>query len=141
MKYLFRPDPIKGTHVRLSDNVRGNLMSFPDTVTVEPVTALVDAGDYGEHAEPAPPPPPPVIPFEIANWRARAVLEIAGLLPTVETALEAIAGEAGIVARAAWSQGAPFVRSGATVAALSAALGLTSEQVDAMFLQAAGLTV
>lgn len=84
---------------------------------------------------------PRPVPGEIANWRAKAVLEIAGLLPTVEAALSAMPGEAGIVARNAWRDGAPFVRNGPTVTALAAVLGLTGEQVDAMFRQAAALSV
>ena len=140
MKHTFRPDPIKGTHARLSDNVRGTLRSFPDTVTIEPSSAMVSAEDFEAYIV-APPVIPLVIPTEIANWRARAVLEIAGLLPTVDAALTGMTGNEGIVARAAWGQGAPFVRDGATVTALAAALGLTSEQVDAMFLQAANLAV
>ena len=62
-------------------------------------------------------------------------------LPAVESALAAIEGEAGIVARAAWSSGAALARDGATVVALSAALGITSEQIDAMFIQAEALTI
>jgi hypothetical protein len=59
----------------------------------------------------------------------------------VETALAALTGDEGIVARAAWNSGAPFLREGPTVTALAAALSLSSGQVDAMFLQAAALTV
>ena len=84
---------------------------------------------------------PSPVPKEIANWRAKAVLEIAGLLPTVEATLAAMPGEAGIVARSAWAAGAPFARNGPTVTTLSVALGLTGEQVDAMFRQAAAIAV
>lgn len=83
----------------------------------------------------------PYVPTEIANWRARAVLEIAGLLPTVEALITAMEGEAGVVVRTAWDRGSPLVRDGATVTALAAQLGLTSEQIDAMFIQAAALQV
>ena len=84
---------------------------------------------------------PPQVPHEIANWRARAVLEIAGLLPTVEALIAAMEGEAGVVVRMAWERGSPLVRDGATVTALAAQLNLTSEQIDAMFIQAAALEV
>jgi hypothetical protein len=69
------------------------------------------------------------------------VLEIAGLLPTVDAAIAALTGDAGIVARAAWNSGAPLARNGPTVLSLSSALGLSSAQVDAMFLQAESLDV
>jgi hypothetical protein len=87
------------------------------------------------------PPPPVRVPREIANWRARAVLELAGLLPTVEAAISAMEGAPGIIVRTAWQSGAPLARKGPTVSALAPALGLTEEQVDAMFIQAAALEV
>ena len=89
-------------------------------------------------------PKPPAainVPSEIANWRARAVLELAGHISAVESALAEMEGNAGIVARAAWLAGAPLARRGATVVALAAALELTDAQVDAMFIQAASLAV
>lgn len=87
------------------------------------------------------PPMPARVPREIANWRARAVLELAGLLPAVEAAIQGMAGAEGVVVRNAWLAGAPLARAGATVTALAPALGLTDEQVDAMFIQADALDV
>lgn len=87
------------------------------------------------------PPMPPRVPREIANWRARAVLELAGLLPAVEAAIAGMGGPDGIVVRHAWQSGAPLARKGPTVSALAPALGLSDEQVDAMFIQAAQLAV
>jgi hypothetical protein len=86
-------------------------------------------------------PYPPKVPQEIALWRAKAVIELAGLLTSVHSLLAAMEGDAGVVARAAWSAGAPLARHGATVKALAGALNLTDEQVDAMFIQAAALSV
>lgn len=87
------------------------------------------------------PPMPPRVPREIANWRARAVLELSGLLPTVEAAISGMTGPESIVVRHAWQSGAPLARRGPTVAALAPALGLSDEQVDSMFIQAAALAV
>jgi hypothetical protein len=87
------------------------------------------------------PPLPPRVPREIPNWRARAVLEIAGLLPAVEAVIAAMTGHESIVVRHAWQSAAPLARRGPTVAALAPALGLTAEQVDAMFIQAESLSV
>jgi hypothetical protein len=84
---------------------------------------------------------PPRVPREIANWRARAVLELSGLLPSVEAALATMDGPEAIVVRHAWQSGAPLARKGPTVSALAPALGLTEEQVDSMFIQAASLEV
>lgn len=138
MKYTFRATGSRPTHVRTSDNAQGILRSYPDTAVVRPITALVDPADFT--LIPVPPTPVPV-PYEIANWRARAALEIAGLLDEVEAALTALTGDSGIVARAAWNSGAALVRNGPTVTALAASLTLTKEQVDALFVQAAALTV
>lgn len=87
------------------------------------------------------PPPPVRVPREIANWRARAVLEISGMLPAVESAIAAMDGPAGIIVRNAWQSGAPLARHGPTVSSLAPALGLTEAQVDAMFIQAEALMV
>jgi hypothetical protein len=87
------------------------------------------------------PPLPPRIPREIANWRARAVLELSGLLPTVDAAINGMTGPESIVVRHAWNSAAPLARRGPTVAALAPALGLSDEQVDAMFIQAESLAV
>lgn len=138
MKHTFHATTDLATHVRTSDGVEGILYEHSDTSVVLPLSALVDMSDF---AAIPPPPEPVIIPSEIANWRARAVLEIAGLLPTVDAAIAALTGDAGIVARSAWNSGAPFVRNGPTVTALSSALGLSSAQVDAMFLQAESLDV
>jgi hypothetical protein len=95
--------------------------------------ALIDGGEL--------PPLPPRVPREIANWRARAVLELSGLLPAVEAAIAAMTGPESIVVRHAWQSAAPLARRGPTVAALAPALGLTAEQVDALFIQAESLAV
>lgn len=85
--------------------------------------------------------PPVEVPRVIANWRAKAVIELHGLTAQVEAALAAMEGEAGITARAAWNGNADFARHGATVTALATTLSLTSTQLDAMFIQAAALEV
>lgn len=95
--------------------------------------ALCDGGELPEL--------PPRVPREIANWRARTVLELAGLLPAVEACIAAMTGPESIVVRHAWQSAAPLARRGATVAALAPALGLTDAQVDSMFMQAETLKV
>lgn len=85
--------------------------------------------------------PPVKIPKVISNWRAKAIIEINGLTSQVEAALAAMTGNAGVVARAAWNNNADLDRNGATVTALASSLGLTPEQVDQMFIDAASLEV
>ena len=139
MKYVFSPNA-KGTHIRSSDGMLGNLLEFPDAVRIMPESAALASAD-GFELVPAPPPPPPPVPGEIANWRAKAVLELAGLLVGVETALDAMPEPARTVALAAWNGGAALARNGPTVLALAPALGLTDAQVDDMFRQADALEV
>ena len=138
MKHTFQATDAHATHIRTSDGVTGILHEHSDASVVLPLSALVDMSDFAAIPEP---PEPVVVPQEIANWRARAVLEIAGLLPKVEAALASLTGDAGVVARAAWNGGSEIHRHGPTVAAAIAALGLTDAQVDEMFIQAAALQV
>jgi hypothetical protein len=84
---------------------------------------------------------PPRIPREIANWRARAVLELAGLHEQVDFLINSMSGPEGVIVRNAWQTAAPLARRGPTVSALAPALGLSEEQVDAMFIQAEALSV
>jgi hypothetical protein len=84
---------------------------------------------------------PPRVPREIANWRARAVLELQGLLPTVDAMIGAMTGPESVVVRNAWLAGAPLARRGPTVTALGTQLGLTAQQIDQMFISAESLIV
>lgn len=86
-------------------------------------------------------PPVALVPDTIANWRAKAVLALAGLLPAVEAALNDLPEPAHTVAMAAWNGNADFVRDGPTVLALADTLSLTPAQIDDLFIQAAALEV
>jgi hypothetical protein len=81
------------------------------------------------------------VPEFVANWRARAILEIDELLQTVENLLLEIPGDTGIVARAAWNAGANLTRQGSTVTAIASTLQLSTEQIDSLFIRAAALEV
>jgi len=81
------------------------------------------------------------VPAEIASWRAKAVLRIAGLTAAVDALIEAMPEPGRHVVQAAWSGDAIFARTGETIVTLGAALGLTPKQLDAMFIQAAALEV
>lgn len=82
-----------------------------------------------------------VVPKEISNWKAKTILEIEGLLTTVETIINNLEGAEGIAVRNAWRGGAPFSRNSLTVDRLSTQLGLTKEQIDNMFIRADTLKV
>lgn len=83
----------------------------------------------------ADPPPGTVIPFSVTPFQAKAALLQAGLLETVQQAIAA----ASPIAQLAWSDATEFTRDSPTIAALSAQLGLTSTQVDELFIAAASI--
>jgi len=111
-------------------------------IEAESESALVQSLGL-EPYTPAPPEamPAPKAPSVIANWRAKAVLSLEGLLPAVEAAINALPDPDKTVALAAWNGGADLNRSGPTVTAAIAALKLTKKQVDDLFIQAAALKV
>lgn len=82
-----------------------------------------------------------VVPRSVPGWKAKAVLESAGLLQAAQDAIAAIEGDAGIAVRNAWAASAAFDRNGPTLLALASSLGLTEEQIDNMFLQADAIRV
>jgi hypothetical protein len=78
---------------------------------------------------------PPPVPAAIAAWKAKAWLELEGLLAASEAAAEA--GNA--VARNAWRHAAEWHRDSPLMQALGAGLGLTPEQIDEAFIGAAAI--
>lgn len=84
-----------------------------------------------------PPPAPPLIPQSVSRFQARAALHLAGLLETVETMMAL--PETPALAKLAWADAQEFKRNSPTVLSLSASLGLTEAQLDALFTTAAGI--
>ena len=95
------------------------------------------AGDFGPIA--AYVAPPVVIPTVVTMRQARLAMLDAGILTSVSDALSAMTGPAGEAARIEWEYAAELKRDHPLVASLSAALGLTSAQLDGLFTVAAGL--
>jgi len=90
--------------------------------------ALIDGTDL--------PPMPRRVPREIPNWRCKAVLSQMGLLLRVESILDFLPEPDRTVALLAWNGDGKVARRGKTVIGLAAALQLSSDQVDAMFIAA-----
>ena len=103
--------------------------------------AFPAAGDAGpgwlvdpETGEFVPPPPPPVpVPEQVSRFQAKAALDAAGMLAACDAA---VAG-ADALTRLAWAEALHFRRDSPAIAAMSAAVGLSSEQVDELFIAAA----
>jgi hypothetical protein len=148
MKFLIiSATPRSATHQR-EDGSYVTVLPAAKVTTLQPLQeaesleSLVQTEKLTAYQRPAPvSPPTPRVPAAIENWRAKAVLSIAGLLPAVEAALQAMPEPGRTVALAAWTGGAEIHRQGPTVAAAIAALQLDAAQVDAMFIQAAALEV
>lgn len=88
----------------------------------------------------APPPPPPVIPKAVTMRQARLALLQAGLLDDVAQAIAAIQDPTQRQAASIeWEYSTEVVRDRQWVVTLAAALGLSSEQLDQLFVLAATL--
>lgn len=85
--------------------------------------------------------PPPAqsapVPESVSKFQAKAALLQAGLLDSVEAMMAAPQTPA--VAKLAWSDAQEFRRTSPTVAAMTAALGLSEGQIDDLFRVAAGI--
>lgn len=79
--------------------------------------------------------PAPGTPFEVSSMQAKVALSRAGLLSSVQTWVATQSVEDQLV----WSTAGSFRRNSALLNSAAAALGLTSAQVDALFITAAGI--
>lgn len=86
--------------------------------------------------------PAPPVEISIRAWQAKAILQAKGILETAEQMLASMPdGMQKIALLSAWENNADFPRNSATIQALAAQIGLTDEQVDAMFAAGAALAV
>ena len=82
----------------------------------------------------------PVVPTVVTQRQARLALLGAGLLDAVDAAIDAIPDPATrAAARITWDYGQEVVRDNPVLLAMAASLDLEPEQVDALFIAAAGL--
>lgn len=83
-------------------------------------------------------PPPPPVPSQVPMWAVRVVLKQNNLLDQAEAA---IAASDDYALQTVWEYGNFADRNSPSIAALAAALGMTSEEVDRMFFAANALIV
>ncbi|MFT3992441.1 MAG: hypothetical protein QM680_13635 [Luteolibacter sp.] len=81
------------------------------------------------------------VPAEVPLWAFRVVAIEAGLKDAIETAIAAMEDPAKTAALELWERGNFVTRDSPTVVALTPLLGLTTEQVDDYFRQAAILKI
>lgn len=98
------------------------------------------AWDGREFTPPAPEEPePPAVPQKVTARQARLALLGLGYLDYVEQAIRSMTGPEGAAARIEWEYTSTIERGSPLIGALAPALGLTSEQVDMIFIVADGL--
>ena len=85
------------------------------------------------------PPAAVYVPRRVTMRQARLALHAAGLLGQVETAIDALPEPSRTEARIEWDFGSEVFRERDLVKMLGASLGLTSEQMDDLFITAATL--
>ena len=79
------------------------------------------------------------VPQIVTMMQAQLALLSAGLLDRVDEAIASIPGDQGRAAQIEWSKATNVHRDHALINAMQDALGLTSEQIDALFIAAAKL--
>jgi hypothetical protein len=81
----------------------------------------------------------PAVPYEVTMRQARLALFAAGKLSSVDAAIDAMPEPNKTLARIEWEYSNAVQRDNAFVAALGPALGMTDEQIDALFVAASAL--
>lgn len=113
----------------------------PNIVMIElPADSPVQAGWlYEDGGFSEPPEPQPFVPDRVTMRQARLALHIAGILPQVQPAIDALPEPDKTVAQIEWDYSSEVFRNREFVNMLGGQLGLTSEQIDQLFIQAATL--
>lgn len=102
-----------------------------------------DAGESGpgwvdENGTLVPPPPSPVVvPVSVSRFQARAALMQAGLLASVES----VVSQSDALIQMAWQDALEFRRDSAAIQYIASQIGLSSSQVDNLFVAAKSIVV
>lgn len=82
-----------------------------------------------------------IVPQEVQLWRARTVLKLLGMEQVIEVALNSLDEPLKTGALYIWQFGTTVERNSQTVSLLQTILGLTSSQVDDIFIQAQNIAL
>lgn len=86
-----------------------------------------------------PPAPPAPVPQQVTMRQARLALHAAGLLEGVDAAIASLPEPNKTTAKIEWEYAQAVERNAGLVPSLAAALGMTEEQIDQLFISAANL--
>lgn len=100
---------------------------------LDPETGEVVGGEWVSTGVP----PPPEVPSEVTMRQAKLALLRAGYLTAVTQAIAAMPGVEGEAARIEWEYSSVMQRNKPFVEGIGSAVGLTSEQIDQLFIAAA----
>ena len=98
--------------------------------------AIGDTWDGQQFTRPG---PVPVVPASVTMRQARLALLGAGMLPSVEAAIDALSEPQRSAARIEWDYSNEVQRHNGFVSALAPALNLTEQQLDELFVLASTL--
>ncbi|MDP3850088.1 MAG: hypothetical protein Q8Q59_06280 [Luteolibacter sp.] len=130
---IYGPEDFAAAASDLPDDHAERVLHILGSDPASVLQALIDGSDL--------PPLPPRVPREIPNWRAKAVLATMGQLTVVEAAIQAMPEPERTIVSLAWGGDAKLARSGKTVLMLAPMLGLSSAEVDALFIAAEAIEV
>lgn len=100
--------------------------------------AIIESGNVADYIEPEPLPEP--IPQKLSRAQARAALIMAGLIDQVQPSIDAISDPLQrALAQNDWDNRLEFERDHPQLLAMAAALGLTDEDLDQLFIEGAKL--
>lgn len=122
------------------DNVIISDDNFAQSIGAILISGDVSVGDLYNGSEFSKAPPLPIeVPKAVTMRQARLALLQAGKLGTVNAAIASMSGAQGEAARIEWDYSNEVQRAQPLVSALGGVLGMTSEQLDQLFITAATL--
>lgn len=146
MQYLTRPDGSVPPNVDTAALEAAGILivrptprpaADPDMVVVEGPPENKDGFWWQTWIqEAAPPPPPPQVPPSVSLWQFRAALRLNGNFERVQYALAQLQSPENVLAAELFEYGNTIYRTSALATELIKILGVTDEQVDALFIQA-----
>lgn len=128
------PVPIDGWHVNVAWTI--DPPASLETYAIAPFEGLRVYAGWSDAAPPAP------VPSQVYNFQARAVLmQMPGpgggsLFDAIDTAI----AQAGGIEWQAWEYATVFDRASPLIAGLAAGFGLSTEDIDQLFITAAGIS-